>query len=75
MILEKLHGEERFDLTLQPQGKDVDGNFAVHAKLETLDLASGSLQTKRKVSIFGVGKTLKSAQANALKEAVRLLGI
>jgi hypothetical protein len=75
MILEKLHGQDRFDLTLQPQGQSQNGDFAVLAKLETLELADGSLQTKRKVSIFGTGKTLKAAQNNALKEAVRLLGI
>jgi len=74
--LEKLHAQERFDIHLQPQGKAEDGKVACMVKVEIMDRNDqGQLFTKRKVSCFGFGGSIKSAQTAALKDAVNLLGI
>jgi hypothetical protein len=74
--LEKLHAQGRFDIHLQPQGKADNGKIACMVRVEILDQKEdGSLTTKRKVSCYGFGSSIKSAQTAALKDAVTLLGI
>jgi len=72
--LTKLFTENNYDVTIQPQGKGDYGD-GVMCKVETMDSTGDSIKTKKKVTVFGFGKSIASAERDALTKALSILNL